>query len=187
MRRVTIGLTLLLFVVSAAALAADAPVTNDAAAHKPKLTFDGQTLILGWQGKNEQAGEFTREFIPADQTLDHWTSLASIREYPDLNDPRSLAEILARTVKERLPDSLTSISDKSDSDETVVDFVLWADDKSFAEFNVFKYRKNPAGGILAEQFAVRDYADPAAFVKNLKPLRDRLVKLMTTEGLQLEQ
>ena len=65
----------------------------------------------------------------------------------------------------------------------IVDFVVWPADASFVEWNVFKYAKRPEGGVVAEQYALRAYEDSEAFLKGLRPVRERLVELMT-QGLQ---
>jgi hypothetical protein len=68
--------------------------------------------------------------------------------------------------------------------EIVVDFVTWPAAESFVEFNVFKYGRREGGGLVAQQYALRDYKDPRGFMRGLKPVRARLIKLMTEGGLR---
>jgi hypothetical protein len=70
---------------------------------------------------------------------------------------------------------------------TMVDFVTWMPDNSFAEFNVFKYSKRQGGGLVAQQYALRAYKGITNFLKGLGPVRKRLVDLMATEGLHLNK
>jgi hypothetical protein len=63
-----------------------------------RVAFDGQLLVLAWQGGNP--GETVREYIPPGEKLDSWTTLASIREYPKLDDPRAVAANLVRALKQ---------------------------------------------------------------------------------------
>jgi len=148
---------------------------------KETVTFDGQTLIFAFQGENP--GESLKEYIPQGETLTSWTRLASIREYPKLNDPMAVVANLVSFLKQQNPKAPSKTMQNSVTGEVVVDFVTWTNE--FAEFNVFKYAKKPGGGLIAQQYAVREYKDQIGFLKNLRPLRERLVDLMMKEGLQI--
>jgi hypothetical protein len=153
------------------------------AAKKESVQFDGQRLILSYTV--EKADQSLREFIPENEKLESWTKLASIREYSKLDDPKKLAIKLLENLKQNNPDAPSRMIVNSKTGEAVIDFVTWAPDNSFIEFNVFKYRRKHGGGLVAEQFAVRDYKDPEGFLKGLKPLRTRLVEAMAKDGLQV--
>lgn len=159
--------------------AGDAARTSDdtATATEDTVNFDGQTLVLRWEGENP--GETIKEYIPADQKLDSWTKLASIRTYAELDDPAALAGAVIKQLKNDYPDSPCAIIENPETGEVVIDFVLWPADLSFVEFNVFKYAKGEDGGVIAEQYALRDYDDSEGFLKGLRPVRERLVNLMT--------
>src|SRR6185312_9653437 len=45
------------------------------------ITVDGRELKLAYEA--EADGDTIQEFIPADETLETWTRLAAIREYPE--------------------------------------------------------------------------------------------------------
>jgi hypothetical protein len=157
--------------------------TDDA--EKPTVEFDDQTLTLAFEGKNP--GEVIKEYIPTGETLEKWTKLASTREYSDLDNPLILATVLKKQLEEKYPHANCTLTEDADDNSAVIDFVLWSDDKSFVEFNVFKYSKTEDGGVLAEQYALRDYTNPQKFVDDLKETRDRTVKAMTEDGLQIDE
>ena len=52
------------------------------------------------------------------------------------------------------------------------------------ELNIFKYARKPGGGLVAQQYALRDYQDTTGFLRRLRPVRERLVGLMAKEGLR---
>src|SRR5689334_18070663 len=95
----------------------------ESAIQKKQLEFDGQKLQLAWQG--EEAGDTLKEYLPAGQDLETWTKLASIREYPELNDPRAFAEHMARMINEKNPQSDARLSDKAKSGEAMITFLMW--------------------------------------------------------------
>jgi hypothetical protein len=66
----------------------------------------------------------------------------------------------------------------------IVDFVTWPADRAFVELNIFKYARKPGGGLVAQQYALRDYQDTTGFLRSLGPVRERLVGLMAKEGLR---
>jgi hypothetical protein len=143
---------------------------------KPTVKFDGATLLLAWQ--NSQDKPTIREFVPEGQDLETWTILASIRDYPEMEDPFLVCGAMAKRATELNADAQGRVTENKETGAAVVDFLAWPEDKSFVEFNVFRYRKADQGGLVAEQYAVRDYKDPDGFVRNLKPLRERLVRQM---------
>jgi hypothetical protein len=156
-----------------------------AAPKKESVQFDGETLVLASEEKDDT--QKLREFIPVDQKLESWTKLASIREYDSDKSPAENVEVFKNVLKEKYPQTSTTVTDNPQTDEAIIDFLVWADDRSFVEFNVFKYRRAGAKGIFAEQYAVREYKDPQGFLKTFKPTRDRLVDLMTNEGLKINK
>lgn len=150
---------------------------------KESVQFDGEDLELA--SEEAQDGQKLREYIPAGETLDSWTKLASIREYQSDKSPAENVEVFEQVLKEKYPQSPCAITQGSKPDETLIDFVVWPEDGSFVEFNVFKYRRTGEKGIVAEQYALREYKDTEGFLKGLKPVRERLVKLMADEGLKI--
>lgn len=168
----------LLFVAAGAYARAEESATTP-----PKsLTFDGQTLNLAWQGGTPDAPIY--EYVPAGETLDHWTHLASIREYHSLHDVKQLAENTIEMVKQNYPGAPSQSVDNPHGNETIIDFLVSAPDDSFVEYNIFKYAKREAGGIVAQQYALRAYGDDKSFLKDLSATRDRLINEMADHGLQ---
>jgi hypothetical protein len=174
-----------LFVVNAGLLlvACETAFANEPAATPAKtLQFDGQTLTLAWEGG--EPGSTIREFIPAGETLEKWTHLASIREYAAIDDPRALAAQTLKLTRDTYPQTPSNIIEDPTTGDTIIDFAAWPDDNSFLEFNVFKYSKRPGGGVVAQQYALRVYGDATEFAKNLPTIRERIVDEMARTGLQ---
>lgn len=171
------ALQLLFFATATVLLAAD-----EKPLRKESVTFDGMTLVLAAEGDNP--GEHIREYIPATQTFKTWARLASIREYPKLEDPRAVAENLLRALKKQNPLAQSAIIQNPKSGEVIIDFVTWPADNAFVEFNVFKYSKKAGGGLVAQQYALREYQDQKGFLKDLKPVRTRLIEQMAKGGLE---
>ena len=150
------------------------------------ISFDGHKLALAWEANNN--GERTREYLPEGQKLDSWTILASIREYPNLNDHHAVVGNLVRQLKKQNPPAPVGLIENPTTGDVIVDFVVWPEDGAFVEFNIFKYGKNEAGGIVAQQYALRAYGDKAEdFLRGLKPLRERLISEMAAGGLKSAQ
>jgi hypothetical protein len=128
--------------------------------------------------------ESIQEFIPKDETIDAWTKLAAIRTQSDVDDPAAMAKQVAKGIRQRYPKAPFKVMVNKKAGEAMIDFVVWPDDGSFAEFNVFRYAKHPRGGLLSQQYALRAYGDDApAFLKGLGPVRKRLVGAMALSGL----
>jgi hypothetical protein len=155
------------------------------APRKEKVRFDGATLFLAWQGDTSVGS--IKEYIPDGEQLQSWTKLASIREHPKLDDPQAVAVDLLRELKEQNPQAQGAAFAKPATGEVVVDFVMWPPDRSFVEFNIFKYAKKEGGGVIAQQYALREYRDITGFMRGLKPVRQRLIELMFKTGLEIDR
>ena len=176
---------LFLIYVGMLLVACDAACAGDSANAPPKsVQFDNQTLNLAWQGGTDADPIY--EYVPAGETLDHWTHLASIREYADLNDASSLAADTLKLARDTYTHTPGGSIENPTTGDTIINFCAWPDDESFLEFNVFKYSKRPGGGTIAFQYAVRVYGDATEFAKNLPALSERLVNEMAEHGLQTE-
>ncbi|MGD9632512.1 MAG: hypothetical protein AB7G28_05330 [Pirellulales bacterium] len=162
------------------AIAAEPTVASTA---PPKtVTIDGQTLDLAWQGGTEDAPIY--EYIPQGETLEHWTHLASIREYHSIDDAKSLAEGTVQAVKQDYPGAPTQLVENPNNGDVMIDFLVGPPDGSFVEYNIFQYSKRPAGGTVAQQYALRAYGDTSEFLKNLESTRGRLLNEMADHGLE---
>jgi len=141
------------------------------------LRFDGETFHSVFNDRGE-AGPFT-EYLRKGENLDTWVKLMGVYQFPKLKDPTEAVKAFADGVKASNPQAQTAMISNPDTGEAILDFVTWTEDGSFVEFNVWKYRKNPDGGLVALQFAQRCYdKDPEAFFKKLRSERLRLVALM---------
>lgn len=147
------------------------------------LRFDNQGLNLAWQGGTTD--EPIYEYIPAGENLDRWTHLASIREYHSINDLKALAQGTVDAVKQNYPGAPIQLVENPINGDVMIDFLVGPPDGSFIEYNVFQYSKRHAGGVVAQQYALRAYgADIAAFNKGLSATRDRLLNEMADHGLE---
>ena len=155
-----------------------------AAGTKESVSFDGTTLFLAATGDNR--AERVREYLPEGQKFESWTKLASIRELPNLNDPRAVAENVLRALKQQNPGAQSDMIQNRKTGDVIIDFVTWPPDNAFVEFNIFRYSRKEGGGLVAQQYALREYQDTAAFLKALKTLRTRLIDLMAKGGLQFK-
>jgi hypothetical protein len=89
-----------------------------------------------------------------------------------------------RALERQNPAGQSAMIENPATGEVIVDFVTWPADRAFVEFNIFKYARKPRGGLVAQQYALRDYQDTTGFLKSLRPVRERLVGLMAKEGLR---
>jgi hypothetical protein len=176
-----VALCLLFVGIGSTAIAGDEP--NSPA--KETVEFDGQKLELAFTGDDVEAT--IKEFVPQGERLDSWTKLAAIREFENLDNPVEYGIATIEQLKKQYPKSPSSIKEDPNTGAVILDFVVWPEDGSFVEFNVFRLEKRAGGGLTSQQYAVRAYGDAAEpFLKDLAPVRERLVDQMASQGLQLE-
>jgi hypothetical protein len=156
---------------------------------KEFVRFDGETLILAFEQKNDSGT--IKEYIPEGESLHRWTKLAAVYEYPDLNDPQAVVDALVKRLNERNADIPFDVQTDSKTGAVIVDFIIWPkeaaspDVADFVEYNVFKYQPQVGGGLIAQQFAIRQYKDIPGFLAKMRPAKDRLMKEMIDEGLTM--
>ncbi len=167
--------------LAAPALAAE---TATKAAAKAVVAFDGVAMVQTAEG--DSPGEHWREFIPDDEDLKSWTRFASIREYPKIDDPKVVAGNLVRALRRQNPQVHSAILENKKTGEIIVDYITWPDDHKFVEFNLYRYGRNPKGGVIAQQYALRRYENTSDFVSAFKSERQRLVKMMAAHGLTVQ-
>lgn len=170
-------------VLAAALLVLSATTLHGQAAET--VTFDGRTLVLA--SNTSSPGESIREFIPADEELEAWTILASIREFPKLTDPKRAAFDLIRVLRSQNPEAPSDVIENPATGDVIVDFITWPADRAFVEFNIFRYSRSSRGGLVAQQFALRAYDDQADFLTRLKSRRPGLIESMARTGLILSR
>lgn len=146
-----------------------------------QVEFDGQTMNLAWTNENPEAPIV--EYLPKGETLEKWTHLASIRRYPELEDAQKLAKLTVDEVAKAYPGAPTNLADDPNGTGAVIEFVVTAPDDSFAEYNIFKYAKDPQGGVVAQQYALRGYGDRKKFEDELTERRQQLLDEMAEKGL----
>jgi len=124
-----------------------------------RVQFDGETLGLAFEG--EDPGATIKEYLPAGEKLDRWTRLAAIRKFSNLDDPVAYATATIKELKQSYPQSPSAVIENPKTGAVVLDFVVWPEDASFVEFNVFRYEKRRGGGLISQQYAMRAYGDQA--------------------------
>jgi hypothetical protein len=157
----------------------------DEASTDSSITVEGREMALSYKG--EQDGETIREFIPSDETLETWTRLAAIREYPELDNPHEFAKIVVKRLDDQDPPINYDLIENAKTGAAIIDFTVWSEDKSFAEFNVFLYRKQAEGGLASYQYAVRAYGDDAIEFFNGLDAEQRMKYVVATLQFAAEQ
>ncbi len=163
----------------------NAQTQANADTQKPRIVFDGETFIFAWDGASETVK--IKEFLPAGQTFDRWTRLVAINEYPNIDDPREFAQVMLNTLKQHNPKAGAQLQANDKTGEVVLDFVTWPEDKSYVEFDAFKFHRMEGGGIIGEQFAQRAYSaeDQIKLLDNLAELKKRVLPELAERGLPL--
>ncbi len=177
--------------LSAALVGISCCLSNAAVAAEPAhgdqavIHFDGRTFVLAYEG--EKDGEVIQEFIPRGQTLENWTELTAIRAYQQFNDPLAFANGMLAEVEKKDADAPTVLMSNKETGGAVLAFIVWPEDRSFVEFNIFRFEKRDGGGLVSQQFAQRVYGDASrTYIADRGAERERLTTLMLTEGLLVQ-
>lgn len=126
-----------------------------------------------------------KEYIPEGESLKRWTQLIGVYTYPRIDNPLEFARTMEQMVAEQNPRARSSVGYDRVKNEAIIDFTTWPAGGEYLEFNIFKYKQDGRGGLIAHQYAVRTYGDKTAFMKDLAKLRAKAFKTMTTQGVTI--
>ncbi len=149
------------------------------------ITFDDVTYTRQFIGNMNPGG--LAEYVRPTETVDNWTTLVAVRNFPKLDDPAAAAERLVKTLKESNPEARSQMLVKEDGSEAMVDFITWPPDGSYAEFNVFRYLKRPGyAGLIAYQFAYRFTDTGPQATARIRQDRQRWVETMSRADFPID-
>ena len=149
------------------------------------ITFDDVTYSRQFVGNMNPGG--LAEYVRPGETVDNWTTLVAVRNFPKLDDPSKAAAQLVKTLKASNPDARFQLLVKEDESEAMVDFITWPKDGSYSEFNVFRYLKRPGyAGLIAYQFACRFTDTGPDASERVKQDRQRWVEAMSRADFPID-
>lgn len=132
-------------------------------------------------------GAVTNEYVPRGETLETWTSLIGVRQWPqteklaDITGPyvRALQPLLVREAKIYEPEG------EAEGTNVIFELYLAPADKSYLEYNLIRFaREEGTEGIKSYQYALKgEYNVEAAVAANAPKLKSRLEVL---RSLKLE-
>jgi len=153
-RILTIATLLIVFSTTAFAITG----TSHTTAKLPKtIEFNGIKLDQAFH--EEKANQLIVEYIPAGETIDHWTTLFAVRMQTVQLSPIEWATNIARMVTQQNPKlGANVIFSKDTPEKAIVQFITV--EKNIIEYNIWKLMK-PADydGIISYQFAERNYGE----------------------------
>ena len=124
-----------------------------------------------------------REYLPAGQTLDKWTQLASVRTFADLNDPAAYLQGLAKKVAGSDPNARAQLLQNADKSVMVLDFLVFSPATApvaYAEWNLMRARYEQGKGLIVYQYARRFYNPDAAAGKQILAEREKMLTPFST-------
>lgn len=150
--------------------------------------FDGKTFRLTVAVPNQGAG--LKGYLLENETPDQLTEWVVYQHFPRHEDPKfNDIKLRAEQYAEGLGRELTSATIKIVEDEAtkdvLLDFAARTSNSKFVGYNLMKFARAPDGGVLRYEYVIYERENLDAFVKNLKPLRDRLRKLMLEDGVSI--
>jgi hypothetical protein len=149
------------------------------------ITFDDVTYSRQFVGNMNPGG--LAEYVRSGETVDNWTTLVAVRNFPKLDDPSRAAAQLVETLKTSNPAARFQLLVKEDESEAMVDFITWPKDGAYSEFDVFRYLKRPGyAGLIAYQFAYRFTDTGPEATERIKQDRQRWVEAMSRADFPID-
>jgi len=129
-------------------------LTSSIVMAEDSLNFDGEVYVKKYT-KNLEKLKLT-EYVREDETLENWTKLLAIRNFPNLEDPRKAVHMLGAKVRQQNPKARMKIRSSVELNEGQIDFITWVKGSGVMEFNVHKYLESDDYiGLISYQFAYK--------------------------------
>jgi hypothetical protein len=180
-RRTVPALTVIVALVSAAA-GAPPSYAADKVQPPPTVTVLGKTLALKTSTASPSE-ELVVEYVPAKETLDHWTLMLGVRIFKGKLTPDQAVAMKDQEVQARRAqgDYMANSMAFAKGDFKVIDFVM--SQSPIVEHNVMSFSRRPDGHLVSYQIARRYYRPSSevddglrAFMGEIKTNRDKYVQ-----------
>lgn len=141
------------------------------------VEFAGETYLPGYS--SNQPTVRLIEYVRAGETVENWTKLFAVRNFPTSDDPRAAVAAFSQVVKQNNPQAGVQILVKEDGSEAMIDFLTWAKGADHMELNIHRYLKKPEHpGLISYQFAHRFRKTPEMTAREIRKLKDHWSELM---------
>lgn len=98
------------------------------------------------------------EYIPADESLDRWSRMVTVRVFPDLDDPRQFMAVVLQNILHHNPQTGGEIGQIEETGQYTLDFLTWKDGVSEWSHWMAEASRRPEGWVI-HQFSLRAYDD----------------------------
>lgn len=138
---------------------------------------------------NPPRGDKLLEFVRDSESFEKWTKLIGFR-YQQLpgagNDPAQTAAGMAKHIKSNYPKAPSQVLVNERKTEAILDFLIWPPDRTFMEFNVFRYVKSTDGrAVVSLQLAYRFTDASPEGAQRFKELRQSWIKQAAAFDMKL--
>jgi hypothetical protein len=159
-----------------------------ALAQSGTITFDGEEYLKKFVGMPPGRDKLV-EYVRKSESFEKWTRLIGFR-YQQLavidNDPVKVAQAMARTIKAANPQAQSKIIVSEDKAEAIIDFLTWPPDRSFMEFDIFRYARSRDGkAVVSIQFAHRFTDQSPAGMEKFRKLRQSWIQKAATYDMAI--
>jgi len=140
-------------------------------AAEPTVKFAGIEYHLA-SVEAGKSGAMTNEYVPGGETVDDWTSLIGVRQWPGVEKPEDVAGAWMKMVQPLLTKEAEVFRAETTANDFIVEAWLSAPDRSYIEINLHRFVAEPGTkGVKAYQFAIKipmhdGKGDPSQFLKN---------------------
>jgi hypothetical protein len=141
------------------------------------VEFDGEQYLPGFS--SNQPNLKLIEYVRAGETVENWTKLFAVRNFPQKDDPAAAVKAFQHVIKQHNPLAGVQVLVKEDGSEAMIDFLTWETGAEQVELNIHRYLKKPGyPGLISFQFAYRFRTSPEMTAEKIRGLKERWSDLM---------
>jgi len=125
----------------------------------PALVMGTGTFFLA--GGPGDSPDMPREYIPDDETLEHWAHRISIRVYKDLTDPMAFLQGMQQEALKYRPPSNSRMLEGEETREPILEFSNYAPSaasQKYRQWNLMRAAYVAGKGVVTYEYSVRYYS-----------------------------
>jgi hypothetical protein len=123
----------------------------------PSIKIGPVTLGLAYAPGDSPIG--LREYVPAGETLQNWTKMASVRVFIKEKKPTEYLNRVGQQVMGSHPAAKAVLFKNDKTGDHVLDFLTFTPDSTVAEWNLMRAKYDKKKGLIVFQYAARFRTD----------------------------
>lgn len=157
-----------------------------------EIHFNNNVFILKYSTLSPANKGYENEYFLTNETRKDWTKMVGIYYYPEISNPIKYADSETKKIESKDINVLLKLIQNKKTDKAALSYLQngFVEGKKYFEYNILRYEKHPAKGMIALRYAIRYFFNTDEEIKTIgKKVREQndeyLEKIITSPMPQI--